>query len=189
MASVAHGVQRIAWTAAAAVWPVTPPPERRCSPAGAAAPRSGARRHRGDRLAADLKAVGGPGVDLRQVKRADSGRAHNMRNQQKDDLIVDLCRRDRAEEVLEERNLAQPGPSADALVFFFVEQAADQVDLALFEANHLVDGALADDRLGDAADRDVEPLSEEISIFSFRLTSRLKWMVGFMSMLTPTSMY
>ena len=75
-----------------------------------------------------------------------------MRNQQEDDLVVDLGGRDRAEEVLEERNLAQARPSADALVLFLVKQAAEQVDLALLEPDHLIDGALADDRLGHAAD-------------------------------------
>ena len=33
------------------------------------------------------------------------------------------------------------------------------------------------------------PLSEEISIFNFRVTSRSKWTVGFISIFTPTSMY
>ena len=47
---------------------------------------------------------------------------------------------------------AQSGNAGPVVLFLVVLDAAQDAGLALAQADHLVDDALADDRLGDAAD-------------------------------------
>ncbi len=60
----------------------------------------------------------------------------------------------RGEEVLEERNLAEAGGSADVAVVLLGDDAGEDAGLAFLELNDLLDDVLADDGLGDAGDGD-----------------------------------
>src|ERR1700722_18502378 len=59
----------------------------------------------------------------------------------------------RRKDVFEQRNFSQPWRSRYRNQVFFFEETAHDIGLALFEANRLLGGTLADDRFRDAADR------------------------------------
>src|SRR6185437_523452 len=94
------------------------------------------------------------GVDLLQIQRAQILTANHMRNQQEHDLILRGLLVVVAEEVLEQRNLRQSGDAGEVVLGALLQQSSEDAGLAFSQANRLVHGALAEDRLVEAAQVD-----------------------------------
>jgi hypothetical protein len=97
--------------------------------------------------------------------------AHDVWNDQKDDLVVLNRVVLGAKEIFEDGNRTQPGNAGPALLILVFLNAAKNAGLALAQADHLVDDALAE-RMGSVTPLMVtEPLSAVTSILIFSVTS------------------
>src|SRR5690348_1875532 len=78
--------------------------------------------------------------------------ANDMRNDGKNDLILPVILAGLAKQVLQDRNLRQPRDAAQRPRLLVFQNSAQQVRLSIFQTDLVLDLALADDRLADAAD-------------------------------------
>ena len=96
--------------------------------------------------------------------------AHHVRHDHKNQLVVFDAVILGAEDVLQDRNIAEAGNARPVLRLFLVFNAAQDAGLALFEPDNLIDDALAQNGLGDAFNSWGAAL-EVTSICIFKVTS------------------
>ena len=92
------------------------------------------------------------GVDDAQVGLIQLLRTHDMRHHHEDNVVILDGVVPGAEDVLDDGNGAQPRDAAPVLRFLLVLNASQDAGLALAEADGLINHALADNGLRDAAD-------------------------------------
>src|ERR1700690_2712795 len=99
-----------------------------------------------------LDSVRGANVNRPLVDLAHLGAADDVGNDGKDDFVFGGVLRGLPEEILEDWNLRQAGNSAELPGLLVFHDSAEQAGLAVFQADLMLDFALADDGLADAAD-------------------------------------
>src|SRR5580658_11052179 len=104
------------------------------------------------------------GVDLAEVGFVELLRAHDVRHDDKDDVVILDGVILRSEDVFQDGNRAQTGNAGPVDGFLLVLDAAENAGLALTEADHLVHDALTDDGLGDAADGFLAALCRNLNL-------------------------
>src|SRR3989304_414106 len=96
----------------------------------------------------------GPRPGGARVGGGDSRQARDARDEHDEDFVFELLLALGGEEVPQEGDLAEAGPAADGGALGVLDDAAEDVHLALAQADVVLDGALAEDGLLDAADAD-----------------------------------
>src|ERR1700733_5013642 len=94
----------------------------------------------------------GAGIDATEIERGKLGSADDVRNEDEDNFVVDDLMLLLAEDVLQQRQLAQAGDAGYADQILFLQDAGKDGGLALAQADGLLRGFVGDDGLGDAAD-------------------------------------
>src|ERR1700704_1742381 len=77
--------------------------------------------------------------------------AHDVRDEDENDFVFLVLDVSGGEQVLEQRNLREARQSAEGLDVLVLEDAAEKIDFAFLQANFVLDFALTDDGLRDAA--------------------------------------
>ena len=80
------------------------------------------------------------------------GTANDVGHDGEDDFVFRMILRGLAEEIAEDGNLRESGDAGERLGLLIFHDSAEQVGLAVFQADFMLDFALADDGLADAAD-------------------------------------
>ena len=93
------------------------------------------------------------------------------------------------EQIFQDRNLRQARNSGQRLGPLVFHDAAEHVDFSVLQADLVLNLALTDDWLADAADADIRGHGGNVERTTSCEISRSAWTRGVMSMLTPTSMY
>ena len=101
---------------------------------------------------AEIDGLARAGIDDAQIGLIEFLRADDVRHHDEDDVVILDEAVARAEDVLEDGNGAEAGDAGPVLLLLLVLDAAEDAGLALAQADGLVDDALRDDGLGDAAD-------------------------------------
>src|SRR5215471_2369586 len=94
----------------------------------------------------------GSDVDRALIDFVDIGRADNVRNNRENDLVLGMVLGGLAEQIPQDRNLRQARNSAELLSLLVFHDAAQKVGLTIFKADFVLNLALSNDRLADAAD-------------------------------------
>src|SRR5215472_4852573 len=101
---------------------------------------------------AQLDRVGSANVDRTLIDLVYLWPADDMRNNREHDFIFRMILLRLAKEVLEDRNLCESGNAGQLPGLLVFHDPAQQVGLTISQANLVLDLALSDDGLADAAD-------------------------------------
>ena len=104
------------------------------------------------RLVAQFDARSGADVDGALIDLVDLTAADDVGHDGKDNLIFGVILRGLAEQVLQDWNLGQAGDATELPGLLVFHNSAQQVGFAIFQANFMLNLALTDDGLADAAD-------------------------------------
>src|ERR1700728_493802 len=106
----------------------------------------------GLRLVMQLDGLSRTNIESALVHLVYISAANDVRHDGKDDFVLRVILRGLAEEIAENRNLRESGDAGQRLGLLIFHDAAEQVGFAVFQADFMLDLALADDGLADAAD-------------------------------------
>src|SRR5580704_771890 len=109
-------------------------------------------RGSGLRLVMELDGLSRADIESALVHLVHISTANDMRHDSEDDFIFRMILRGLTKEILEDRNLRQSRNAGQRLGLLVFHDAAEQVGFAVFQADFMLDLALADDGLADAAD-------------------------------------
>src|SRR5271167_2099999 len=101
---------------------------------------------------AEFDDLAGAGIDAAKVQGRYIRSADHMRNQYKDDFVVDDLMRLGTKNILEQGQLGQAGDAGHADQDLLVYNPRQDAGLTLAQPDRLLRGFVGENRLGDAAD-------------------------------------